>query len=346
MKKILIDLLKLSNLNCGLGQVALNFAKTLSQTETEFEKHYLVPRSFKGKFGNNVVYHTKSELKQFLKGNQFSLWHCIHQEPEILPADNTKILLTIHDLNFLSEKNSEKAAKRLLKIQSIVNKCTHLTFISEFSKSVVLNHLKTNSLNCDVIYNGVKTESNQSKPALETNQEFFFTIGVLKPKKNFAVLIPVIKYFPDTLLIIAGEKKGAYYKQIKKLIKKEKLEKQVVFAGNVSELEKTWLYRNCKAFLFPSLYEGFGLPVIEAMQNKAPAIISKLSSLPEIGSDCAYYFDNFDASDMATTIKASLTHFSASHNIAQKNMIYADQFNWERNVNSYINLYLNLIQKD
>lgn len=337
-------MLKLSNLNCGLGQVAFNFATTLSKTETDFEKHYLVPRSFKGKFGNDVVYHTESELKRFLKHNHFNLWHCIHQEPKVLPSNETKILLTIHDLNFLGEKNSEKAAKRLQKLQAIVNNCTHLTFISEYSKSVALDYLKLNNLNCDVIYNGVQTVNNEIKPTLEIEKDFFFTIGVLKPKKNFAVLIPIMKHFPEYTLIIAGEKKGAYYKQMKQLVKKEKLEKQVVFAGNISEEEKTWLYRNCKAFLFTSLYEGFGLPVIEAMQNGAPAIISKLSSLPEIGSDCAYYFEDFDVNNMAETIQKSLAHFTANHETAEKNIRYANQFSWKQNIESYKSLYLKLIK--
>ncbi|MDD3686990.1 MAG: glycosyltransferase family 1 protein [Bacteroidales bacterium] len=346
MTKVLIDLLKLSNLNCGLGQVAYNFAETLSQTDSEFEKHFLVPKKFKGKFGNDVIYHTKLGLKSYLRKNKFDLWHCIHQEPEVLPKDDTKILMTIHDLNFLGEKSNEKAAKRLLKLQNIVDRTTQLAFISEYSKSIALQHLKTSNKICSVIYNGVTCCKNGTKPKFFDGGNFFFTIGVLKPKKNFEVLIPIMKIFPDTLLIIAGKKKGSYYKHLKRIVEKENLSNQIIFAGNISEEEKTWLYQNCKAFLFPSLYEGFGLPVIEAMLNGVPAIISNKTSLPEIGSDKAYYFDSFDSDAMADVIQKSIQHFNSSTEISKKNREYAEGFNWKENVAGYSKLYLKIMQED
>lgn len=346
MTKVLIDLLKLSNLNCGLGQVAFNFAQTLSETDTIFEKHFLVPKKFKGKFGNKVIYHTKLGLKSYLRKNKFDLWHCIHQEPDFLPKDDTKILMTIHDLNFLGEKSDEKAAKRLSKLQNIVNRTSQLAFISQYSKSVVLQHLKTSNKICTVIYNGVTSCKNGIKPTFFTGGEFFFTIGVLKPKKNFEVLIPIMKNFPDTLLIIAGEKKGSYYKELLKIVKSQNLSNQVVFAGNITEVEKTWLYQNCKAFLFPSLYEGFGLPVIEAMLNGAPAIISNRTSLPEIGSDKAYYFESFDSEAMIDVIQKSIQHFNSSTEISKKNREYAEAFSWKENVAGYSKLYLKIMQED
>jgi glycosyltransferase involved in cell wall biosynthesis len=346
MTKVLIDLLKLSNLNCGLGQVAFNFAKTLSNTDTTFEKHFLVPKKFKGKFGNAVFYHTKLGLKSYLRKNKFNLWHCVHQEPEVLPKDDTKILMTIHDLNFLGEKSDGKAAKRLSKLQNIVDRTTQLAFISEYSKSVALQHLKISNKTCTVIYNGVTSCKNGIKPKFLHEADFFFTIGVLKPKKNFEVLIPIMKNFPDTLLILAGEKKGSYYKHLRGIVEKENLTNQIIFAGSISEEEKTWLYQNCKAFLFPSLYEGFGLPVIEAMLNGVPAIISNKTSLPEIGSDKAYYFDSFDSETMTDVIQKSIQHFNSSTEISEKNREYAEGFNWKENVAEYSKLFQKIMQGD
>lgn len=346
MTKVLIDLLKLSNLNCGLGQVAFNFAQTLAETDTDFEKHFLVPKKFKGKFGTKVIYHTKLGLKSYLRKNKFDLWHCIHQEPDVLPKDGTKILLTIHDLNFLGEKSNEKAVKRLSKLQNIVDRAAQLAFISEYSKSVTLEHLKTSNKTCSVIYNGVTSCKNETKPKFFNGGNFFFTIGVLKPKKNFEVLIPIMKNFPDTLLIIAGEKKGSYYKHLKEIAEKENISNRIIFAGNISEEEKTWLYRNCKAFLFPSLFEGFGLPVIEAMLNGVPAIISNKTSLPEIGSDKAYYFESFNSDAMTEVIQKSIQHFNSSTEISNKNRDYAKRFNWIENVAQYSKLYLKIMQED
>ncbi|MDD2387870.1 MAG: glycosyltransferase, partial [Bacteroidales bacterium] len=248
MKRILIDLNKLSNLNCGLGQVALNFGKTLSEVETNLELNYLVPTEYVGFFGNKINYYTSKSIADVK--NEFNLWHCIHQEPLILPNDSTKLLITIHDLNFLGEKNNRKAAKRLKKLQTLVNRADKLTFISEFSKKVALNNLKYDKDKTFVIYNGVNTSLEEEKPKVHPDK-FFFSIGVFKLKKNFHVLIPVMKHFPEYKFIIAGDTTGKYYKNLKKLVNKHNLENQILFPGIISEQEKTWYYRNCEAFLFP-----------------------------------------------------------------------------------------------
>lgn len=337
MKKVLIDLLKLSNLNCGLGQVAINYAQELSKTETSFEKHFLVPKSFKSQFGDSIIYHTKRSIGKFLKANKFDLWHCIHQDPEIMPKDNTKVIMTIHDLNFLGEKNSNKAKDRLTKLQERVNNATEICFISEFSKKSALENLNLGNKKDHVIYNGVKIlESDNQKTE---DYKYFFSIGVLKRKKNFHVLISLMKFFPDCKLIIAGDKKGSYYKEMIKQIKAEKLSDQIIFPGLISEEEKARLYKNCSAFLFPSLFEGFGLPVIEAMRNGVPVFISNLSSLPEIGAEHAFYFDNFEAESMHNIIKSGINDFSIDTSRKQKQIAYSKEFSWEKNIKSYISLY-------
>lgn len=344
MKKVLIDLLKLSNLNCGLGQVALNFAKELSQTETSFEKHFLVPESFKSKFGNSVIYHTKRSIGKFLKSDKFDLWHSIHQDPDFLPDDKTPVILTIHDLNFLGEKNARKSQNRLKKLQERVDTASEICFISEFSKTSAEKNLDLTNKPVRVIYNGVNTTETESK-VHGTEDKFFFSIGVFKRKKNFHVLIPVMKFFPGYKLIIAGDKKGSYYKEMKKLVRTEKLNDRVIFPGLISEEEKTRLYKNCSAFLFPSLFEGFGLPVIEAMRNGVPVVLSNLSSLPEIGSEHAYYFKDFEPESMYGTIAESLKLFNSDISFKENQILYANGFSWEKNVKSYITEYDSLLRK-
>ena len=143
MKRVLIDLGKLSNLNCGLGQVALNFGKALAKKDVGIEWHFLVPSKYIGYFGNdNVICHSNTSIRKHLATNYFDLWHAIHQDPTILPKDNTPIILTIHDLNFLGEKSSIKSRKRLERLQKITNHCQRIFFISEFSKSVAIEKLK------------------------------------------------------------------------------------------------------------------------------------------------------------------------------------------------------------
>jgi glycosyltransferase involved in cell wall biosynthesis len=152
-----------------------------------------------------------------------------------------------------------------------------------------------------------------------------------------------MKFFPEIKLVIAGEKSGSYYKELVKTANKEGVENHVVFVGIISEEEKTWLYRNCKAFLFPSLYEGFGLPVIEAMRNGAPAIISNSSSLPEIGGGHAFYFNSYLPESMFEVIEDSLDKFSKNPELRISQISYANNFTWEKNVECYLKLYKEIL---
>jgi glycosyltransferase involved in cell wall biosynthesis len=345
MKKIAIDLCKLSNLNCGLGQIALNFGENLSKENSEFELHYIVPKEFIGYFDNsNIIYHTKSGIKRYLTLHKFDLWHSIHQEPKIIPKDDTPILLTIHDLNFLDEKSKRKSKKRLKKLQKLVDKCQEFVFISNFSKAVAEDKLNFNRNPRSVIYNGVNI-INEETAFENINSKFFFSMGVFKKKKNFEVLIPVMKYFPNYKLIIAGDTKGKYIKELISMAKRENVWHQILFPGIITEKEKTWLYRNCEAFLFPSLCEGFGLPVVEAMRNGAPVITSDKTSLPEIGGGHSFILESFDPTMMAQKIKESIHIFNENKQLKIEQIKYAESFNWERNTKYYLKMYDTIITK-
>jgi glycosyltransferase involved in cell wall biosynthesis len=110
--------------------------------------------------------------------------------------------------------------------------------------------------------------------------------------------------------------------------------------GKITEAEKIYLMQNCKAFLFPSLLEGFGLPVIEAMSCGKPVFVSNLTSLPEIASDKGFYFENFDAQAMATFVEQKLATISKS--FSNELITHASKFQWQANGEKYIEVYRNL----
>jgi glycosyltransferase involved in cell wall biosynthesis len=107
--------------------------------------------------------------------------------------------------------------------------------------------------------------------------------------------------------------------------------------GKISEAEKIYLMQNCKAFLFPSLLEGFGLPVIEAMSCGKPVFVSNLTSLPEIAADKGFYFENFEAESMAKLIFEKLKNLPPSFSSLLQ--IHASQFSWNKNVEKYLQQY-------
>ena len=110
----------------------------------------------------------------------------------------------------------------------------------------------------------------------------------------------------------------------------------------VTEKEKWWLLQHCTAFAFPSLSEGFGLPVIEAMYFGKPVLLSNLSSLPEIGGNCAYYFNTFEAAEMQHTLAAGLAHYH-ENNMAGQIRERAQIFSWQHAARQYMHIYNSLV---
>lgn len=349
--KIIIDFSKLNNPNCGLGQISLAIAKELTSKASQFNLHYYLPSEYFHSFGENVNYVSSNSWIQrlnLLPQDNFNIVHSLYQRARYLPANYSNHLLTIHDLNFLFEKQGGKRQKSLDAIQEEVYQADALTFISHYTKKICQNYLHIPQKRQAVIYNGVyiDTEKNVQKPSyLQPNQSFLFSIGEFRAKKNFDVLIDFIKQLPISItLVIAGDNRTSYGSYIVKKIKKASLENRVYLPGIISEHEKIYLYRHCLAFVFPSLYEGFGLPVIEAMRFGKPTFLSTSTSLPEIGSTHAFYWDNFDPQYMKEIFIRNMELFNNEEQVNRKKLIdYAKNFSWEKSISEYAQLYTDII---
>ena len=124
------------------------------------------------------------------------------------------------------------------------------------------------------------------------------------------------------------------------------MEDRVIIPGKINEMDKYYYYKNCSAFVFPSLREGFGLPPIEAMQFGTPVFLSNKSALPEVGGKHAYYWDHFDAKYMAETISTQLNAFNADKENKQLALKkYANAFSWEKTAKAYLDVYKSLVFK-
>ncbi|NPA68555.1 MAG: glycosyltransferase family 4 protein, partial [Chlorobi bacterium] len=198
MKKVLIDLDRLKNINTGLGQVSLSFGKKISElNDKDIEFTFLVPDKFAGYFGNNVKYEKVSLKRRYFPSlcKKYDLWHALHQDSAYFPSGKTTpYILTVHDLNFLYEKSEKKAKKRLKRLQKKIDRATHITVISNFTKNEVLKNLNVKNKDVQIIYNGVEISEypRAEKPAYVPDGKLLFSIGVIKEKKNTAVLIPFI----------------------------------------------------------------------------------------------------------------------------------------------------------
>ena len=142
---------------------------------------------------------------------------------------------------------------------------------------------------------------------------------------------------PYLHLVIAGNDKGPEAEVIREKINSLDLVNRVSVVGMISEGEKKWYYENCQGLVFPSLTEGFGLPVVEAMHMGKPVFLSNLTSLPEIGGEIANYWESFAPDHMASLVKEGLANHNEKKAVALRNR--AAQFSWENAAKEYIKVY-------
>ena len=350
-KKILVDLSILKHINCGLGQVAYNYGKYFQEhysSNPKFDLYLLLPKKMVGLFGSKINYIAANWLQRLFPFllPKFDVWHAIHQLSHYQPAyKSTKLILTIHDFNFLYEKSESKAKKYLRKVQCEIRRADKIICISNFSKSEAERFASIEGKTIDIIYNGVEQFdlNGAEKPDfLQNSKPFFFSIGQIKKKKNFHVLLQLMKLCPENELYIAGNRKTAYAEEMLATIEAEQIP-NVHLVGEITNSERIWLYNECKAFLYPSLFEGFGLPVIEAMYFGKPVFTTEETSLKEIGGGLTYIWNNFEPHYMKNVLTNGLTTFYASPFHREQVIDYAKSFSYDKHMKEYIKVYTQLL---
>jgi glycosyltransferase involved in cell wall biosynthesis len=277
----------------------------------------------------------------FPRYNEFDLVHFTNQYCKLNPNRvNAKKVLTIHDMNPVHEKNRspQRYNKYLRRLGGYIDACDRVVVISNFVAKDVVEHYPQAANKLSVIYNGADklNMGPGHTPVYKPARKFLFTIGSLSAKKNFHVLPALLKN-NDYELIIAGKITG-YQEKILEEAAKYNCTDRVIIPGLISDDDKAWYYQNCEAFLFPSIAEGFGLPVIEAMHFGKPVFLSKHTSLPEVGGDAAWYFDNFEPEAMQVTFIQGLEEYVAK-NMSADIMKHAARFDWKKTAQQYLDLY-------
>jgi glycosyltransferase involved in cell wall biosynthesis len=175
---------------------------------------------------------------------------------------------------------------------------------------------------------------------------FLLYVGSAFPHKNLERLLAAFEILhkskPDLKLVLAG-KKEFYYKELEETAKKLPHPKHIIFPGYVSDAELKWLYENARAYVFPSMSEGFGLPGLEAMVHGCPVVSSNATSLPEVYGDAAIYFDPSNTQDMAQKISSVLDDKKLRANLIKNGYKQAQQFSWKRMAQETYDVYGELL---
>ncbi|MFC4231933.1 glycosyltransferase family 4 protein [Parasediminibacterium paludis] len=335
--------------NTGLYHFCLQLGKALIELAdpSKEELFFYVQKNAHGIFGNQVKYIHQHSFHKFIMplSCNFDIWSKTYQGTMYNPRfKRIKSILTIHDINFMyDDKPLFKKRKYLKALQQKIDSASHIIAISNFVLTDISKHCNIDNKSVSVIYNGcnISDEIIAEKPASMPAQPFLYTIGTIAQKKNFHVL-PALLVNNNYQLIISGiTQSDAYKQQIVDNAKQLGVADRLVFTGAISEAEKYWYYQHCEAFVFPSIAEGFGLPVIEAMHFGKLTILSTHTSLPEVGGPHAYYFPDFEPTTMQQTLFNSLAHYHQQNpQVAIKN--WASQFSWQQAAIQYLNIYRTL----
>jgi len=239
-----------------------------------------------------------------------------HYAPRFCPVPS---VISIMDLwhHHHPDQFNKKDIYQLKKWEAYsVKKSSQIITISEFTKSEIIKFYHYSKKKITVAYPGIESVSSikylvssikKIKIKYGIEKDYILYLGTLQPKKNLIGLINAFsilntKYLiQNTNLVIAG-KKGWLYEEIFNKVKDLGLEEKIVFTDFVPDEDKNALIAGAKCFVLPSLYEGFGIPVLEAMRLGVPVAISKVASLPEVGGKAAFYFDPKNPESIAETI--------------------------------------------
>jgi len=219
--------------------------------------------------------------------------------------------------------------------------------VSEASKRDILRYFRLPESRIDVIYNAIDERFWQEPTAdamervrqrYQLNAPFILYAGNIKPHKNLERLIESFHLMREEtpalshvqLLIIGDE--ISKYPTLRRAVHRHKLHKFVRFFGFVSDQTLAALYRLADVFVFPSLYEGFGLPPLEAMASGTPVITSNVSSLPEVVGDAALMIDPYEPAAIADAMRRVLTDAALRADLRIRGLARAREFSWERSI--------------
>jgi glycosyltransferase involved in cell wall biosynthesis len=365
LPRVVLDLEKLRHANCGLGRFCRHLAQSLLAIgERPFEPVFFLPPRMAGEtvrhFNAGGVEHIdvspwrketfaglyRPLLAPFRRRQQYDLWHVTNQTSKYLPLDpKVPVVLTIHDLNFLHDdrhKDRPRAvARKLADVQRKVDRAAAIVTDSRYVAEDVAANLRLGNRPVHVVPPGLPEPPTASPtpPPWAPRSPFLLSIGNCLPHKNFQALFALVEQLPDRVLVIAGKRQTPYGEALVREVAARGLDGRVLLPGQVSDGDRQWLYEQCEAFVFPSLTEGFGFPVLEAMQCGKPVFMSRRTSLPELGGSLGFYWDSFAADHMAAVFEAGMATVKAMPDFAARARARAAGFSWANAARGYLGVY-------
>ena len=342
----------------GMDVVALELIKQLQQIDKENEYVILAAKgpdencvsetaNFKKQIIGGLTYADWEQfsLPRFLKKIRPDLVHCTaNTAPLFSPVP---LILTLHDIIFLEEINFKGSAYqnfgniyRRYVGPRVIRNAKKIITVSEFERNVIVDKCKDAREKTEVVYNAVDKRFNTEYSTEEVNafrakynlpQQFILLLGNTAPKKNTPGAIKAYEHYrrisKDPLPMVIVD-----YNQ-------QSSDPDIVYPGYIPASEMPLLYNAASVFLYPSLRESFGMPILEAMACGIPVITSNTSAIPEIAGDAALLVNPADHVAIAESIEKIVASSELINSLKQKGLARASQFSWESSAKQLLSIY-------
>ncbi|TZF98482.1 glycosyltransferase family 4 protein (plasmid) [Chryseobacterium panacisoli] len=364
--KIAFDAKRFFHNTSGLGNYSRDLVRILSEYEPAHE--YLLLNKNKSERGKAILERPNVQFIETSKGN-FSrqlkmgkdaqkqgadIFHGLSGElPLKWDSKPIKKVVTIHDLIFVRYPQYYSFFDRRIhfwKFKKAADMADKIIAISEQTKRDIIQYLKVPENKIEVIYQGCHHAFKEQQTAelmqavkekFKLPERFVLNVGTIEDRKN---LLNVVKAIKDTEipLVVVG-RKTKYYQKIESFLKKNKMEKQVLFLEGVSMDELAAVYKLADIFVYPSFFEGFGIPVIEALFSKTVVVTSNTSCLPEAGGKDSVYVNPDNDLDIRAKLKFLWENESERKRREEKGFEFVQKFNDEAIAKELMNFYQKLI---
>jgi glycosyltransferase involved in cell wall biosynthesis len=293
-------------------------------------------------------------LPSALKHDKIDFVH--YFKPATTPFKKPRAIATMYDvipLLYPETQTKIQLAYWNKQLPLVAKTCEHLLTISECSKKDIVEHLQVSPEKITVTPLGVDarympatdTEKNMVMQKYNLPQDFILYLGTIEPRKNIARLVRaynrIAKNIPHDL-VLAG-KWGWSFDDVKEEITKSHFKDRIKILSHVEAEYLPALYSAATVFVFPSLYEGFGLPPLEAMACGTPVITSNISSLPEVVGDCALKINPLNENALSEAIEKIVSDSVLRERLIDSGLVWAKNFNWDRTARLTMDVYRKLL---
>lgn len=270
-----------------------------------------------------------------------------------------KCAVTFHDLAIYKIPQSYSAVKSAhdkAVYNLMIKKADKIIAVSQSTKKDLMEIFKVPEDKIEVVYSGLdkrffeepKIDSRKILAKYDIAKKYILFLGTIEPSKNISRLLEAFADFKenckkqfkkfDYQLVLAG-KRGWLSKEYPQIAKDLGVAKDIIFTGYIIGDELVPLFKNSEFFIMPSLYEGFGMTVLEAFATGTPAIVSRVSSLPEIAGDAAYYVNPIDKNEIAEAMMKFATDESLRDSYRDKGLEQVKKFDWEKTARETLEIY-------